>query len=497
MRPLASPRALLRGAAWNQLGQLLPVVAALVLVPQLIQGLGVDRFGVLSLAWMLIGYFSLFDLGVSGALTRLVAERLAQRREEEIPALVWTSLLLTTTMGVVGAALLAALAPWLVHVVLRVPPGLQRETLGLTWVLAASLPVVTGTAALAGVLAAQHRFGVLNAIRVPMGVLTYAGPLLVLPWSASLLHVGLALAAVRLMGGLAHLAACLAGTPGLRAAIVLRRRLLGPIVSFGGWMSVTAVVGPMMVYLDRFLIGAMLSMAMVAYYTTPYDLTSRMTILSIPVVNVLFPALAASYDTDRIRAAKLFDWGVRTVTVLLFPAAFVLAVFPRELLTWWLGAAFAAHSADVLRLLAIGMFMNGLAQVALTLIQSTGRPDLGARLHLAELPFYLLAVWLLIRGHGIEGAAVAWLARVAVDALALFAIGRGRLRGAPTGIRSVVIGGGGALLVLVAGTMVPGLLPRLAFTAAAASGFAVAAWRYVGRPGILVLLGSRRGTPST
>ena len=489
-------RTLLRGAAWYQAGQLLPVLAALALVPRLVHGLGLERFGILSLAWMLIGYFNLFDLGVSGALTRLVAERLAARREHEVPAMVWTALTLTTALGLLGAALLAAIAPWLVRTALHVPEELRRETLGLTWVLAASLPVVTGTAALAGVLAAQQRFGVLNAIRIPMGVFTYAGPLLVLPWSASLLPVGLALAVVRVLGGLAHLAACLVGTPGLRSGVVIRRNLLGPIVSFGGWMSVTAVVAPLMVYFDRFLIGGMLSMAMVAYYTTPFDLTSRMVLLSLPVVNVLFPAFAASYDADRARAGRLFDWGVRAVAVLLFPAAFVLASFSQELLTLWLGASFAAHSAAVLKLLAIGLFVNGLAQVALALVQSSGRPDLGARLHLAEMPFYLLALWLLIRAHGIEGAAVAWLARVMVDALALFLLARGRLRSQTRGVGSAALGGGGALLILVVGALIPGLVARLCFAAAALALFALLAWRHVARPGMRALLEPGQASPT-
>ncbi len=485
--PRAGARALLRGTAWNQLGQLLPVLAALLLVPRLVHGLGVERFGVLSLAWMLIGYFTLFDLGVSGALTRLVAERLGARREAEVPALVWTSLAFTAAMGALGAILLASLAPWLVRGALHVPPPLRGETLGLAWVLAGCLPIVTATSALAGVLAAQQRFGVLNAIRIPMGVMTYAGPLLVLLCSSSLVHVGLALAAVRLLGGLAHFAACLAGTPGLRAGPVLRRRLLGPIVSFGGWMSVTAVVGPVMVYFDRFLIGGMLSLAMVAYYTTPFDLTSRLMILSMPIVNVLFPAFAASYDLDRARAARLFALGVRAVMVLIFPVAFLLALFPRELLTLWLGASFAAHSSAVLRLLAIGVFLNGPALVALSLVQSSGRPDLGARLHLAETPLYLVGLWLLIRADGIEGAAIAWLARVAVDTSALLLLAHRRLRGQRGGAGASALATAGALAALAGGAAIPGLAPRLGFAVVVFALYALAAWRHVALPGVRAL----------
>jgi O-antigen/teichoic acid export membrane protein len=478
---------LARGAAWNQLGQALPVLAALFLVPRLIQTLGVDRFGILSLAWMLIGYFTLFDLGVSGALTRLVAERLASRREDEVPALVWTALGLTTVMGLVGAGLLAGSARWLVGHALRIPAALQPEALRLTWVLAAALPVVTGTAALAGVLSAQQRFGALNAIRIPMGILTYLAPLLALRVAPGLVSVALALAFVRVLGGIAHLAACLASTPGLGARIVTRRSLLGPILSFGGWMTVTAVVGPMMVYFDRFLIGGRLSMAQVAYYTTPYDLLARLGILTVPILSVMFPALAASFDTDRPRAGRLFDWSVRAVASLLFPAALIMAVFAREVLTLWLGPGLAEHSHAVMRLLAFGVYANCIAQVALTLLQSSGRPDLGARVHLIEFPFYLLALWLLLGGHGILGVAVAWLIRVSADAVVLFVLARGRLGEDASGVRTALFAGGGGALVMVAGCLLPGSAARLVFVAAALAGYAVLAWRQVAVPGLRAL----------
>ncbi len=488
---LTSARTLLRGTGWNQIGQVLPVLAALVLVPSLVRTLGVDRFGILSLAWMLIGYFTLFDLGVSGALTRLVSERLAARREADVPALVWTALALTTLMGIVGAVLIATAAPWLVGTVLHVPGALQHEALQLTWVLACSLPVVTGTAALAGVLAAQQRFGVLNVIRVPMGILTYLAPLLALHFGTSLLPVGLALAFVRILGGLGHLAACLVSTPGLAARNAPRRALLGPILSFGGWMTVTAVVSPLMVYLDRFLIGGMLSMAMVAYYTTPYDLAQRFGVLSMPVVSVMFPAFAACYDTDRERAGRLFEWSVRAVATLLFPVVVACVLFPGELLTLWLGADFAVHSAPVLRFLALGMFLNGMAQVALAFLQSSGRPDLGARLHLLELPVYLLTVWWLIGRFGIEGAAIAWLARVAVDAAALFWMAHRRLTPHGTGSKTALRIGVGSALLIAAGSTLPGLVPRAICAACLLGGFTVLVWRYVVLPGKRVLFEAR------
>jgi O-antigen/teichoic acid export membrane protein len=481
-------RTLVRGSLWSLLGQTLPVLAALIIVPRLIAGLGVDRFGILSLAWMLIGYFTLFDLGVSGALTRLVSTRIASRDEAGIPALVWTALALTAGMGLVGAAVLAGLAPLLVEHVLRIPPALQGDALGLTRILAASLPIVTSTAALAGVLAAQQRFGTLNALRIPMGILTYVAPLAVLPVTRSLTGIGLALALVRLAGGVAHLAACLATTPGLRAGIALKRALLRPILGFGSWMTVSAVVSPLMVYLDRFVIGSALSMAMVAYYATPYDLASRFGILSMPVVTVVFPAFSSTFDTDRPRTGRLFDLSVRAVAALLFPVVLLCTVFAKELLTLWLGADFAAHSAPVLRLLAAGMMVNGIAQLALALVQSTGRPDLGARVHALELPLYLVALSALVRAQGILGAALAWLLRVVVDAVALFLIARHRLGAEAQGARTALIVAVAALALVIGGCLLPGLPLRAGYAALVLAGYAALAWRRVARPGMRVLL---------
>ena len=52
-------------------------------------------------------------------------------------------------------------------------------------------------------------------------------------------------------------------------------------------------------------------------------------------------------------------------------------------------------------------------------MQAYGRPDLTAKLHVVELALYLPYMWWLIERHGIEGAAVAWVVRVAISTVAL------------------------------------------------------------------------------
>src|SRR6266481_8921050 len=122
---LTSGRLLARNTVWNLIGSGAPMAVAVFCIPILIGGLGKERFGVLALAWALIGYASLFDLGLGRALTQLVARKLGAGEDREVPTLVWTSLLLMLLLGVVGATVVGLLSPWLVHRALNVPGALQ------------------------------------------------------------------------------------------------------------------------------------------------------------------------------------------------------------------------------------------------------------------------------------------------------------------------------------------------------------------------------------
>ena len=87
-----SYRQFIHNIGWNLCGQIAPLIAAVVSIPLLIKGLGIDRFGVVTIAWMLIGYFSLFDLGIGRALTQIISEKLARNEFAVIPSLIWTGL---------------------------------------------------------------------------------------------------------------------------------------------------------------------------------------------------------------------------------------------------------------------------------------------------------------------------------------------------------------------------------------------------------------------
>jgi O-antigen/teichoic acid export membrane protein len=431
---------------------------------------------------MLLGYFSLFDLGLGRALTRLVAEKLGRGQSHEIPGLVWTAMTLMTVLGLVGTLLIVLLVPWLVQSALKVPVALRSETRGAFYLMALALPFLIGTAGLRGVMDAYQRVGAVNVVRTVAGLYGLIAPLLVLPFTRHLVVVVGVVVAGRVGSWLVHLAICVRAIPALRSGFTVERRLLRPLLGYGGWMTVANIINPIMVQMDRFFIGGLISTAAVAYYTTPYELVTKYWFISNAVLGVVFPAFATSFVHDRDRTALIFGRGVKYVFLILFPLTLVTAALAPELLRVWLGPEFAAQSTRVMQWLALGVLLCGLAQVPSAMLQGVGRPDLTAWLHLVELPIYLpIACWLIIT-RGIEGAAMAWTARTVLDLLLFFGAARWVLpgEGARLGRMALVL----LLAMLVmAGCTLPGRLAvRAPLLVTAALVLAAVVWRRVLTP---------------
>jgi O-antigen/teichoic acid export membrane protein len=134
----------------------------------------------------------------------------------------------------------------------------------------------------------------------------------------------------------------------------------------------------------------------------------------------LFPAFSATNAVDRARLAFLYESGVKYIFLFLLPLTLVLVIFAPEGLALWLGSDFAHNSASVARLLAVAVLVNSTAHVPFAHLQSVGRPDLTAKIHLMELPVYVVMLFFLARHWGITGVAVAWLLRVMIDTFLLF-----------------------------------------------------------------------------
>lgn len=410
---------LARHTIFNLLGLGLPLLFALVTIPALVQALGHERFGLLTLIWAITSYFGLLDLGLGRALTQQLAVVLDQKRDIDVGPLCASALMCMALVGVLGGALMIMLAPWGVGLIKQLPD--PQEAVQATLIMGLATPFIVLTAGLRGMLEACHAFEALNYIRLPMGLWTFAGPWFVVEvWGPDLVWITLVLAVGRALAAIVHGWVAWRRLPQMRGRLEVQRRWLKPLLRSGGWLTLSNVVSPLMGYADRFVIGVAVSAAAVAYYATPQEIVTKLWIVPGALTAVLFPAFAAQVVKQDGSSWQLYDRAVAALFVVLLPICAGLALFAGELLQAWLGPAFARESTLILQIFALGILINCLAHVPLTWLHGAGHFRAPALLHCIELPLFLMALWGLCRHGGLLGAALAWLLRISADAALLF-----------------------------------------------------------------------------
>jgi O-antigen/teichoic acid export membrane protein len=160
-----------------------------------------------------------------------------------------------------------------------------------------------------------------------------------------------------------------------------------------------------------------MGVAAVTHYAVPMNLVARTQVFPGALARTFFPRMS-SLPAEEARAL-----GARALSSLGYGYAAVCApgiILAAAFFRYWIGPDFSLVAAPVARILFLGAWINGMAFVAFTLLQSQGRPDVTGMLHAIEVLPFLAILWFLTSTFGINGAATAWSLRTTVDAFALF-----------------------------------------------------------------------------
>ena len=408
--------------AWNLGGLLLPLGVAVVTVPHLISRLGQERFGLLALAWGLIGYAGALDLGIGRALTQMVSKLRGEGNLVLIPDVLATAGRVTLVTGLVGGALITLAtmlgAASLVNAHSTPPAEIQQAML----LLAIAFPVQAMSATYRGMNEAFLNFRGISLLRGSLGVINFAGPFCValftdrLPWLISTLVVSRLLALV-VFRQLAF--GCLSSDGKRRPSAVYSADIARRLFSFGGWVTISSIVSPILVQADRFVIAAVLSAAAVTVYVLPYEVVVQSLVLVGAISSVMFPGLSKLIQEKPGQWRPYFlKWLFRVAGMMTLVCSTMFFVIP-VLLPMWIKHNLHPESIEIGRILCLGVMANAVGAMFYSLIHARGRAVTTAIIHLIELPIFVCALFLLTREFGIVGAAWAWVGRMIFDAIAL------------------------------------------------------------------------------
>lgn len=404
-----------RHTTYNLIGSIIPIVLSLVTVPLYLHLVGSERYGVLAIAWLLLGYFGLFDLGLGRATSFRIAA-LKGAAPEARATTFWAALTVNVAMGLAGALVLWLAAGFFFGRVFKVDAALRQEMILAVPLLAASVPVATMTGVLTGAMQGREQFLRMNVVSVTSTALFQLLPLaiawLVSP-NLSLLLIG-ALGA-RILAGCVMAVFChqeiTRGHP-----VKFERREAVELLKYGGWVNLTSIVGPVLYMIDRFTIGSVMGARAVTDYTVPFQLATRTAILPSALMTALFPRLSSAGPEEREALANTASLAIISLLGLPFLGGiYIMGPF----LQVWVGQQLGAEAPWVGRIVLIAMWANALALVSFTRLQASGRPDIVSKIMVLEIPPYFLILFAGVKLFGLVGCALATAARSLMDYLLL------------------------------------------------------------------------------
>jgi O-antigen/teichoic acid export membrane protein len=402
-----------RNTLWNLFGSVIPMLVGIAAIPYIYKEIGIERIGVLTIIWALIGYFSIFDFGLGRAITQRIASLAPHETDGQKRTIATTGVFLTLLIGIVGG-LVGFAAIELVGVGwINSTQHLEREIHASFLLACLAIPATTATAGLRGILEGDQRFKVINLLKLILGLSNFLGPIASIAFFGPRLDytVGSLVVARYVILFAHHFSAkqFISSAPNN-----LSRKESMQLFQFGGWMTLSNIISPLMVVADRFFIGSIMGAGAVAFYTIPVDLLFRLLIIPAAISTALFPVFAQKRN-DHLVITTHYNKAIKIIFAAMSAITLLVVVFGSAALEFWLDPEFAKNSYTVAVIITIGVTFTSLAQIPYAYIQATGDAKSTTLIHLAELIIYIPVFLYLVHSYGITGAATAWSLRAALD----------------------------------------------------------------------------------
>ena len=421
----------LKNALYGMAEYLWPVLVAIIAFPYIVRTLGADRYGLLSIVGITLGFFGFLDLGIGGAATRQIAASHEQGDSGDINTVVSTVLCFYLVIGLLGAATILLLTNVMVTQWLAIPPA-HVPTARLAFIVSAPAFVVSMIGAtFSSIPRAIQRNDVATKVSVATTTLTTLATVGVLMAGRGLLAIVIAGLAINILAIPVLLAIARRLIPTLRVSLRFDRGVFRDLMGFGSAFLASQISVLLLYQADKLLLGSFLSVAFVTYYVVPGSLAQRIQGLVAAATGIIFPVSAVLFQSGaRESMVRLYREGSRIVFALIVMIAIPLAVFAEPFLRYWMGAEIASRSWIPMVLLVSTYSLLSATATAWGIANGSGRAWANASFTLAIAALDLgLVVWWVPRfgvagadqAHGVIAAATAYLVSAVIGVPALIA----------------------------------------------------------------------------
>jgi O-antigen/teichoic acid export membrane protein len=398
-----------KNSFYNLLGGLIPAIAALLTVPVIVNRLGEVEYGVFALVTSVVGYFAVLDINVTAGSIKYLAEYKARNETRKVAQVLLFGGCIYLAIGLIGGICIFFFAEFLASAIFRVPPQLQQTAIDTLQVASFAFLFGQLQTYLQSVPQALQRYdlsGKLESLFGSLASFSTVGVVLAGGGLVEIMYVRLALS----------IANCCVLTrmvrivlPGLRFAAP-DRIIAKNLMSFSAFSYLSRIATITYLNSDKLLIGAMIDMRALAFYTVPFLLVNRTFSMIYRLGQVIFPvtsALAAQGEAMELKAIYLR--ATRYLVYLNASLCIMLCAFSRELLHYWAGPMFGPQAALVLVIVSAAVFLDSLTNLPSLVNDGLGKPKNTGMFAVLRAAVGLGAAYFAIQHHGIIGAAGAQL----------------------------------------------------------------------------------------
>ncbi len=410
-------RILARNVSTRYLAIAIEAMLGLVILPFNVAHLGKAAYGLWMLTASVTTYFSVLDLGYSGALVKFVAQYRARRDVRALNEILSTTFYLFTAFGAVTYLVAIGLAVFLGRLFQLTP---DQVHVGRWVLLIISLNVAGGTAfsVFGGVINGFQRYDLNNVVGTISSALAALVNVLVLALGYGLIELVAATTTVRVLTYWIYRANAYRVFPGLKLSTSLfRRDRLREVTLFSVYMLLIDWANKLNYSVDAIVIGAFLDTSAVAVWTVGQRLAEVTQRLTNQLNDVLFPTVVDSDASARsARLQAIFVQGTRLSLATVIPIGGALMLDADGLVHAWVGPEFAG-SVVVLQLLALVVMIRVGNATAGTLLKGAGRHKLVAFTNVAAAIANLTLSIALVKHVGLPGVALGTLVPIAISSM--------------------------------------------------------------------------------
>lgn len=398
-----------RNAIANLLGGLIPAVVTLLTLPFIVNSLGSESYGVLTLISAIVGYFSILDINVTAGSVKFVAEHHATGAILERNQTITCGLGIYVAIGTAGCLLLLLFAEPLVERVFAIPAELHETALDTLRLASVGFLFGQTQIYLTSIPQAIWRYDRAAMIESAFGIVVPFGAVGVLWLGFGLYEVVL----VRVVASVINIVVLGVVIRRLMPDVAFEwphRQILAGLARFSGFSYLSRLATIAYAQGDKLILGAMVSMSALTQYAVPFTLVNRLFALSFRLGAVLFPvasALNATNDTRRLREVYLY--GARYVLFVNCAITALLATLAYETLYYWIGQSVAESGALILIILSFASLADSLTNVPSLVNDGLGNPKITGLFAIGRAAVGLALTFLLVARFDVAGAAYAQL----------------------------------------------------------------------------------------